>query len=49
MVAKQSDLHQNEPGYGSAFPFLAVLYGFNSLAFCGLLSAAVDNSGLKGL
>lgn len=47
MVAKQSNLHQNEPGCGSAFLFLAVL--FNSFAFCGLLSAAGDNSGLKGL
>lgn len=49
MVEKQGNLHQNEPDYGNAFLFLSVQYKFNSFAFCGFVSTALDNNDLKGL
>lgn len=49
MVEEQSNLHQNEPDYGNASLFLSVRYRFNSFAFCGFVSAALDNNDLKGL
>lgn len=49
MVEKQCNLHQNEPDYENAFFFDFVQYRFNSFAFCGFVSTALDNNDLKGL